>query len=304
MRKSPFILLLGLLTVACSVAQAKPTLTVAYAGSMGVVMDRHIDPNFAQTHDASIHGIGQGAWALARLLAAGQLHADVFVSVTPGPMQLLISEGLVQHAVPVASTQMVIAYSPKSRFAARFAQAAQGKQAWYRILESKGLRFGRTDPATDPQGRNIILSFQLAALYYRQPNLVKTILGPLRNPRQIFTEPSLLSRLESGQIDAVAGYLSAVRSHHLPYIRLPDEINLGEPAYMQSWYNRASFSVQAAGGKTVQVKPQPLVFYAAVLGKARHPRLAHDFVNFLRSPAAQAMFHATGYSPPQGHPLS
>lgn len=303
MRRLP-ALLLAALTLGTAAAHAQPALTVAYAGSMGVVMDRHISPTFEQKHTVSVHGIGQGAWALARLIAGGQMRADVFVSVTPGPMRLLIEKGLVHRAVPVASTQMVIAYSPKSRFAAQFREAAAGRHPWYRVLEEPGLRFGRTDPATDPQGRNVILSFQLASLYYHQTDLVQRILGPLRNPRQIFTEPSLLSRLESGQIDAVAGYLSAVRSHHLPYVALPAQINLGEPVYMRDWYSRAGFDVIGPQGGKVRVKPQPLVFYAAVLGNASHPDVARSFVRFLRSPAAQKMFRDNGYSPPHGKPLA
>ncbi|OBS08616.1 extracellular solute-binding protein [Acidihalobacter prosperus] len=302
MRLPLIVLPLALLLAAAS-AHAAPKLTVAYAGSMGVVMDRHISPAFEHAREAQVRGIGQGAWALARLIAAGRLRPDVFVSVTPGPMRLLIEKGLVRRAIPVASTQMAIAYSPKSRFAAAFARAAKGDIPWYQVLESPGLRLGRTDPATDPQGRNVILSFQLAARYYHRPALVQRILGPLRNPRQIFTEASLLSRLESGQIDAVVGYLSAMRSHHLPYISLPDQINLGEPAYQHDGYDRAGFRIDT-GGKSVEVKPQPLVFYAAVLDKARHPDLARAFVNFLRSRPAQALFRETGYSPPSGKPLS
>ncbi|WP_206064294.1 extracellular solute-binding protein [Oleiagrimonas sp. C23AA] len=287
----------GLALVAMS-AQAASKLRVAYAGSMGVVMDHGAGPAFAKRHDVNYQGIGHGSYALARLLASKQMRADVFVGITPGPVKLLQKAGLVGRAVPVASTQMVITYSPKSRFARQFKAAAAGKMPWYQVLERQGLRFGRTDPATDPQGRNIIFTMQLAQLRYKQPGLLKNVLGSIRNPQQIFSETSLLSRLEAGQLDASSGYLSAARSHHLPVIRLPDAINLSNPAMAKRWYNKASFKLD---GKMLRV--QPLVFYAAVLKNARHPKQARAFVDFLQSPAGQKLLAQYGYSKPKGGAL-
>ncbi|MDA3914985.1 extracellular solute-binding protein [Oleiagrimonas sp.] len=293
---------LVLLVVAAwpSAQAATPVLRVAYAGSMGVVMDRAAGPAFAKTHHVTYQGIGHGSYGLARLLAAGQMRADVFIAITSGPVRLLQQDGRVRRAVPVASTQMAISWSPHSRYAARFRAAAQGKTPWYTVLETPGLRFGRTDPKTDPQGRNTLLMLQLAARHYRQPGLMQRIAGPPRNPRQVFTETSLLSRLEAGQIDATAGYLSAIRSHHLPALTLPPAINLGDPARMATSYRHAGITL--ADGKTLRV--QPLVFYAAVLSNARHPRLARDFIAFLRSARGQAMLREHGYSPPHGPALN
>jgi molybdate/tungstate transport system substrate-binding protein len=287
--------------VLCTVAVAAdtPVLRVAYAGSMGVVMDNAAGPAFAKAHNASYQGTGQGSYALAHLLAAHQIQADVFVTITPGPVQVLKQAGLVSQAVPVASTQMVISYSPHSRFAADFAAAAQGKKNWYDVLSEPGLHLGRTDPAIDPQGANALLTLQLAADYYHRPDLLQKIAGEPQNTGQIFTEPSLMSRLEAGQIDAAVSYLSAAQSHHLPAIALPDEINLGDPAMQAPWYDRASITLN--NGKTLKV--QPLVFYAAVLGNAQQPQLGRDFVAFLQSAEGQALFREHGYSPPRGPDL-
>jgi len=195
-------LLIGAGIFATSAAEAADTFRVAYAGSMGVVMDRFIGPAFAKANDAQFQGIGQGAYGLARQLEGRLLQADVFVSIAPGPIDILKKAGMIGPAVPVASTQMVIAYSPKSKFMPEFEAAAQGKKPWYDVLQTTGLRFGRTDPATDPQGQNIIFTMLLAQNFYKLPGLANRILGGYQNPQQIFTEPSLLSRLEAGQIDA------------------------------------------------------------------------------------------------------
>ena len=297
---------LGLAAIVLSLAKfasAATPIRVAYAGSMGAVMDQKIGPAFAQAHKAEYQGIGQASYALAHLLESKQLQADVFVPVTPGPIRILVKAGLIKRAVPIAGTQMVVTYSPSSKFAADFAAVKQGKKPWYEVLESPGLRFGRTDPATDPQGRNIIFTFLLAQDYYHVRDLAQKVLGPIRNESQIFAEPSLLMRLESGQIDASVGYLSAIKSQHLPYIELPREVNLADPAYFNTFYSKVNFATTGPDGKAIVAKPEPLVFYAATLTNAAHPDLAARFVEFLTGAAAQGLLRDSGYDAAAGPAL-
>jgi molybdate/tungstate transport system substrate-binding protein len=284
-------------------AAAADTIRVAYAGSMGVVMDRFIGPAFGKANNVEFQGIGQGAYSLARQLKDRLLQADVFVAITPGPIDILREAGMIGPASPVASTQMVVAYSPKSKFLLDFDAAAQGQKKWYEVLQTSGLRFGRTDPATDPQGQNIVFTMLLAENFYKQTGLADRILGGYQNPQQIFTEPSLLSRLEAGQIDASSGYLSATRSHNLPYIELPDEINLSNPAMESEWYKNVQFSIALPSGKVATLNTQPLVFYATALKDSKQPVLAEKFVQFLESPEGQKLLENNSYSPPKGVPI-
>ena len=291
---------LGGMTVASA---AEPVLSVAYAGSMGALMDKALGPAIAKQDKVQYQGQGAGAFGLAHLIAAKQINPDVFVSITPGPIEVLQKAGLIDTAVPVASTQMVIAYSDKSKFAADFKAAAAGKMPWYEVLEKPGLHFGRTDPKTDPQGRNIVFTMLLAQEFYKQPGLADKILGKVENEQQIFTEPSLLSRLESGQLDATSGYLSAVISHKLPYIKLPAEINLSDPAMIEKWYSKVHFDIKLPNGKTDTLSTQPLVFYAAVLKNAPNPKAGAAFVKLMTSAEGQALFKQYGYSAPKGGDL-
>ena len=104
---APLLLLFSLPALAADT----PVLRVAYAGSMGVVMDHDLGPAVARAQHASYQGIGQGSFALARLLAGRQMQADVFVGITPGPMKVVRQTGLADSAVPVASTRMVVGYA-------------------------------------------------------------------------------------------------------------------------------------------------------------------------------------------------
>ena len=294
-----------MLTVAAALMTAEshraggqtPVLRVCYAGSMGAVMDRRIFPAFEKLHHARIRGTGRGAIGLARQLAAGEIGSDVFIPVTRGPVKLLRAGQLAGKPVAIARTCMVLAYCPHGPAAKLFASAAVGGQPWYQVLLSHHLRFGRTDPRTDPQGRSTVLSLMLAQRYYRQAGLAGKIMGPLENPAQIFTETSLMFRLQAGQVDACITYQSQAAANHLPFIRLPEQVNLGYPTMEAKWYSRSQFKLSAANHKTIVCRAQPLVFYAAVLRQAENKPLAEAFVRFLRSEKCQGLLRSAGYIP-------
>ncbi len=177
---------------------ALPYLEVAYAGSMGSMTEGPLKSAVRDDLHVDMHGRAQGSNALALLIVGGSIRPDVFIPVTPDPMLTVLQAGKAKSAEPIAHTEMVIAYSPKSRFAPQFDAAAKGKTEWWKVLQQPGLRFGRTDPVADPQGRNIIFTMMLAAEMYHQPDLVKKTLGSTINDRQIFSEPTVLARLQSG----------------------------------------------------------------------------------------------------------
>jgi molybdate/tungstate transport system substrate-binding protein len=282
------------------------TLNVTYAGSMGVVMEKALGPAFAKANDVAYQGQGRGAYAMAHLIMSKQVPADVFVSITPGPMDLLQKAGLVETAVPVASTSMVIAYNPKGKYGEAFKAAAAGTagaEPWWKILETPEFKFGRTDPIGDPQGQNIIFTMLLAEKYYKQPKLEQTALGDVLNHDQVFMEGNMLARLEAGQIDASSGYKSAVLSAHMPFVELPDEINLSNPNEADAWYNTVSFKATGTDGKEQTLTPQPLVFYAAVLKNAPDPDAAKKFIAFMQSADGQKLFADNGYDKPKGNDL-
>jgi len=275
-----------------SVAAELAVLDVAYAGSMGSMMEGPMKAAAAQSLKLELHGLGQGSSALAQLIVGGNIQPDIFLPVTPGPMLTILRAGKAEVAQPVAHTEMVIAYSPRSRFAPRLGAAAKGKEKWWEILQEPGLRFGRTDPAADPQGRNIIFTMMLAAKIYRQPDLVEKVLGPTINERQIFTEPTLQARLQSGELDAVSAYKIQPGPFSLPYIALPKEINLSG----QNVHTEHPDVVLTVGGKTYS--PEPLIYYCAVLKDARNGRGAAAFTEWLKKDEAQAIFRHYNYDSP------
>ena len=191
---------------------------------------------------------------------------------------------------------MVLAYSPASKFAPQFAKpdASVAQLLALPACVSAAPTRGSTrkanmccSPCSSP--RHITKS----------PAWRKKVAGKIIDPQEIFTEPSLLARLQEGQIDFTIGYESAVISQHLPFIDLPPEINFSDPAYEKDWYSKASLTLPIAG-KVTTVHPTPLVYYATVLKNAKHPQAAEAFVKFLNSAEGQALFAKYGYNPPKG----
>lgn len=284
--------LAGLPLRAAAYSEDLASLDVAYAGSMGSLMEGPLKSAAAQTLKIEMHGRAQGSSALAQLIVGGSVRPDVFIPITPGPMLTVLRAGKAGSAQPIAHTEMVIAYSPKSKFAAKLQAAAEGKARWWEVLQEPGLRFGRTDPATDPQGRNIIFTTMLAAKIYKQAGLAEKILGPTINEQQIFTEPTVQARLQSGELDAASAYKIQPGPFGLPYITLPAEINLSG----QNVHNDHPEISLTLGGKTHL--PEPLIYYAAALKDAPNTKGAPAFVDWLKGAEAQAIFRRYNYDPP------
>jgi molybdate/tungstate transport system substrate-binding protein len=277
-------------------AQDLTPIDVAYAGSMGSMMEGPVKAGVAQALQIALHGRAAGSDALAKLIVGGSISPDVFIAVTPGPMLTVIKAGKASTGVPIARTEMVIAFSPKSKYAQQFRAAATGGGAmpWWQVLEQSDVRFGRTDPTVDPQGRNIIFTLQLAETYYKQPGLTQKVLGETLNASQIFLEPTVQARLQSGELDAASAYKIQPGPFNVPYISLPREINLGDDA-MSSRYAEASLTLN---GKTFH--PEPLVYYAAVLDGSSHKHKATAFLNWLSGSDGQAILTKYFYDLPGG----
>lgn len=275
-----------------SLAAALPVLDVAYAGSMGSMMEGPLKTSVRSELHMDMRGRAQGSNALARLIAGGSIRPDVFISVTRGPMMTVLRSGKARFAEPIAHTEMVIAYSPKSRFVSQFESASKGRTEWWKVLEQPGLRFGRTDPNADPQGRNIIFTMMLAAKMYHQPDLVEKTLGPIINAEQIFSEPTVLARLQSGELDASSAYRIQPAPFHLPYISLPGQLNLSSERVHEE---DPSLSLTIGGKK---YDPEPLIYYAAALSDSMNPKGAAEFVQWLKGSQAQSIFGRYNYDSP------
>jgi molybdate/tungstate transport system substrate-binding protein len=265
---------------------------VLYAGSLVALIENDLGPAFTKTTGIAVQGRPGGSVALAHMILDGSQIPDVFVSADPSVNELLLhplSGPSARWFLTLARTAMVIGYSPSSRFARDFREVAAGHRPLYEVLSSHGLRLGRTDPRLDPKGYRTILTLRLAEQYYYHPGLETTLLGEPENSAQTFPEEVLVGRLESGQLDAGFFYLNEVREQHLPYVVLPDEINLGNPA-MAHLYARVTYADSAG----VQHRGAPILYTVTIPSTSRNLSDAIQFVEFLYGAAGQKILNAHG----------
>src|SRR5262249_8951828 len=135
-----------------------------------------------------------------------------------------------------------------------------------------------------------LLVCALAEIHYGVPDLKHRLLGSDTNPAQV--NRMNIAQFERGEIDAMLLYVSAARDLALPYLVLPDEINLSNPA-MASSYKRVQFTSNT--GLTFHGKP--ICFSAAVLKNASNPQAAQHFIEFLLSPRGQNLVQAAHFLP-------
>ncbi len=271
------------------------TVNVAYAASLQFLNEKVVSPAFTAAQGYKFSGFGASSGDLETDIASGEIHPNVFESVGGDnitPLEPKFTNWYVQYA----GTSMVLAYNPRSKYASQFKAIADGSKpvsSLFTLLQTPGLKLGRTDPNTDPQGRDFIYMLELAQMTYHLPSdTVAKILGTsdfgTSSSSQIFAETSLDTTLESGQLDAASAFVTQAVELHLAYIPLPASINLGSAALAAS-YKKASVTIKSG---TKHGSPQ--VIDITIIGTPAPTAIS--FVQYTLSPAGLAQYKAGGFT--------
>ncbi|MFI5257650.1 MAG: extracellular solute-binding protein [Gemmatimonadales bacterium] len=219
---------------------------------------------------------------LVRRVTAMNGDPDVIALADPGLFASLLEPRVGTWHALFARNRIVLAYTTRSRGA-----AAITSSNWWTILERPGIEVGRADPATDPSGYRTLFVWQLAARHYGIPDLPARMLraAPERNVRP--READQVALLQAGELDYIWTYENLARSMGLRFVRLPDEIDLGEAAD-SAGYAFASARVPGARvGDTIVVRGEPILFAVSVPTRATHGRAGTNFVAYLLSPTGR-----------------
>ena len=284
---------------ASSSASSKPTgtVSVAYASSLQFLNEKVVSPAFTAAEGYSFSGRGAASGDLESEIASGEITPNMFESVGGDnitPLEPKFTNWYIQYA----GTSMVVAYNPKSKYASQFKAIADGSKPvsdLFTLLQTPGLKLGRTDPNIDPQGRDFIYMLELAQMYYHLPSdTVAKILGTsdfgTASSSQIYAESSLDSTLQSGQLDAASAFVTQAIQLHLDYVPLPVAINLGSAA-LAAQYKKASVTIKSG---TKHGSPQ--VIDITIIGTPTPAGIA--FVKYTLSPAGLAEYKQGGFSLP------
>ena len=281
-------------------SSALPTgaVNVAYASSLQFLNEKVVSPAFTAANGYTFSGRGASSGDLEADIASGEITPNVFESVGGDnitPLQPKFTSWYVQYA----GTSMVVAYNPNGKYASQFKAIADGSKPisdLFTLLQTPGLKLGRTDPNVDPQGRDFIYMLELAQTYYHMPSdTVAKILGTSdfgsASSSQIYAESALDSTLQSGQLDAASAFVTQAIELHLAYIPLPVQINLGSAA-LAAQYKTASVTLK--NGMVKHGSPQ--VIDITIIGTPTPAGIA--FVKYTLSPAGLAQYKQGGFSLP------
>jgi molybdate/tungstate transport system substrate-binding protein len=139
----------------------------------------------------------------------------------------------------------------------------------------------------------MIITAELANLYYNDSGIKERILGEDRNTKQIFAEEILKTILEQSQVDAVAAYKHEAVARGLPYITLPTEINLSDLEFTD-FYRKAFYTFDDSSGSGQTVFGEPIYFAVTIPETVKNLEGATSFVDFMLSTKGKDLLEKQG----------
>lgn len=290
------VLLAGLMGMSFLVSPARGEsnnkIIIFHAGSLAIPF-KEMAKDFTKLHPrVEVVREAAGSRTCARKITDLGLPCDVMASADYTVIQNLLIPKWASWNISFATNEMAIMYRPDSEYAKEI-----NSKNWYRILLRKGVEYGHSDPNTDPCGYRSQLVWQLAEKYYHVPGLYEKLKArcPLRNVRP--KETDLIALLEAGQLDYVFIYRSVCMQHKMPYVKLPDQINLGSSRFAD-FYKQASIKISGKKpGTFIEKTGKPMVYGITIPKNAPHHDLAVQFVAFVLGPKGRAIMKRNGQAP-------
>jgi len=201
-----------------------------------------------------------------------------------------------------ARNEMVIAYTPQSKYHNEITS-----ENWYEVLSRQDVRVGFSNPMLDAAGYRAILVTLLAEEEYGDQTIFSHILGDHFDPPLLIENENniqtvrlpqilkplgtkiairdgsifLMNLLEAGGIDYAFEYRSVAEAQEIPYVLLPDTINLKTSKYLDN-YKKARVILgfprfSQIGCERVGV---PILYAVTIPSTSDKVDKARDFVEF------------------------
>lgn len=236
----------------------------------------------------------------ARLEAAGSLEAvrrvtelhrtpDVLAVADADLIERLMDTTYATWHVTLAGDRMVLAYTPRSRGA-----DSVSAENWPTVITDDGVMVGRSDPDRDPAGYRALLAMKLAERHLQQPGLAARLRehAPERLVRPRSAE--LVALLQAGEVDYAWMYESMASTAGLSFVRLPDAVDLGNPA-LEFTYIADSVTVAGmAPGDTLVINGRPIRLALTIPEGAPHAEEGAEFVAWLLGDEGRRVLEGAG----------
>lgn len=212
-------------------------VSVLAAGSLQSAFEDGLAAAVEPTLEVEAHG----SVTVARLVDSGRRDPDVVALADTALFDRTLASDW--HA-DFATNSLVVAYDSDTNEGRRVAEADR----WFDPVLAGEASLGRTDPDLDPLGYRTLFALDLASDHYDEPRLPQRVL----RRDQIYPETSLLSRFETGAVDAAVVYRSMAVERDYEFVDLPAAIDLGDPDLTEV-YERVNHAIP--DGETIRGAP-------------------------------------------------
>jgi molybdate/tungstate transport system substrate-binding protein len=212
-----------------------------------------------------------------------------------------------------ASNKIVLAYTGLSKYASEV-----NVTNWFSVLMKPDVSFGFPNPMIDALGYRALMVMQLAETYYGNNSIfydlitrnfdppissipsadnytivVPEVLQPKSNVILRASSIQLIPLLQTGSMDYCFLYMSNAKQYGLQYVELPDEFNLGNPQFEQS-YEHVTVRFELQRFKTVGVERLGKTIYYGftIPNNAVQKDLAIEFAKFLLDEKGRDIFES------------
>jgi molybdate/tungstate transport system substrate-binding protein len=266
-------------------------LIIFHAGSLSVPFRQLADLYEKRNPEIKILLEPAGSLVCARKITELKKPCDIIASADYFVINKLLIPDYADWSIRFATNEIVIAFSEKSKHSREI-----DSSNWRNILLLDDVTFSRSDPDSDPCGYRTVLTFKLAEKYYNDPGYYEKMISKNKEfirPKEV----DLVALVEANAVDYMFQYKSVAIQHDLKFIKLPDEINLGNPS-MNDLYRTVSVDVTGSTpGSTMRVTGEYINYSLAVLKDAPNAEKAVDFISFLLSEEGIEIFRKYGQEP-------
>ena len=287
---------------------AAQQVIIYHAGSVSAIFNNMTGPYRRATGIRVIHK-ASGSLDAARLVTVGKEPADIYASADYTNIDDFLKPVYADYTIRFAQGQMVLVYSTRSAGASQIdpsnstppyrspAAVPTAASNWYQTLINSNAKIGGGDPNGDPGAYRALMILQLAAIFYDDSTIYERLMRNLvrrGKADKLGTNYDYAFSYEHGaQAAAQADTTGSYR-----YVRLPDAINLSNPA-QAAHYRQAVVSVAglSAGAPAVPIHGTRVTWGLTVLKNAPHPDAALSFLQFMFSEQGAALHKAASPDP-------
>jgi molybdate/tungstate transport system substrate-binding protein len=282
--KSISLAVMVLLTSACLIegtadADPKGKLTLFHAGSLTVPLAAMEKAFEAKYPGVDLQREPSGSSKAARKVSDLKKPCDIMASADYKVIDKLLIPQYANWNIRFATNQLVLCYTDKSKYASKI-----NKDNWFEILEKKGVVWGHSDPNLDPCGYRSLMVMQLAEKHYNRPGLYDGLIAnrPKENVRP--KSVSLISLLQTGNMDYAWEYLSVAVQHGLKYVILPDQINLGNYKYDKLYAGAVVRVTGKEPGTFMNIKGKSCTYGVTLIKNGPNREAAVAFLAYMLDP--------------------